>query len=130
MLGGRYGDDVHLYRAISQESPEEMAAKVAPIERTDTGAFSSRLDPMDIEIWNLQFQDSKYKCGDKVGGRDRIDHWNRPDQAKARAGAPGTRKIAKRYHANQYTYAGTAAKDGCLLACGELPLGCADLSLR
>src|SRR5258708_399734 len=29
LLGGRYGDDVHLYRAISQESPEQMAAKVA-----------------------------------------------------------------------------------------------------
>ena len=29
LLGGRYGADVHLYRAISQESPEQMAAKVA-----------------------------------------------------------------------------------------------------
>ena len=28
LLGGRYGDDVRLYRAISQESPEKMAAKV------------------------------------------------------------------------------------------------------
>ncbi|MBM3965963.1 MAG: mandelate racemase, partial [Planctomycetes bacterium] len=26
LMGGRYGDDFHLYRAISQESPEEMAA--------------------------------------------------------------------------------------------------------
>src|SRR5579864_9345114 len=25
LLGGRYGDDFHLYRAISQESPEAMA---------------------------------------------------------------------------------------------------------
>jgi len=29
MLGGRYGEDFHLYRAISQESPEEMAKSVA-----------------------------------------------------------------------------------------------------
>ncbi len=29
LLGGRYGDDFGLYRAISQESPDEMAAKVA-----------------------------------------------------------------------------------------------------
>ncbi len=29
LLGGRFGDDVHLYRAISQESPEAMAGKVA-----------------------------------------------------------------------------------------------------
>lgn len=29
LLGGRYGDDFPLYRAISQQSPEEMAGKVA-----------------------------------------------------------------------------------------------------
>jgi cis-L-3-hydroxyproline dehydratase len=29
LLGGRYGETVHLYRAISQESPEQMAANVA-----------------------------------------------------------------------------------------------------
>jgi L-alanine-DL-glutamate epimerase-like enolase superfamily enzyme len=29
LLGGRYGEDFALYRAISQESPAEMAAKVA-----------------------------------------------------------------------------------------------------
>src|SRR5438034_112533 len=29
LLGGRYGADVHLYRAISQDAPEAMAARVA-----------------------------------------------------------------------------------------------------
>src|SRR5436189_1662989 len=29
LLGGRYGEDFHLYRAISQEAPEVMAGKVA-----------------------------------------------------------------------------------------------------
>src|SRR6266567_9166859 len=29
LLGGRYGEDFGLYRAISQESPEEMASRVA-----------------------------------------------------------------------------------------------------
>src|SRR4029078_9644498 len=29
LLGGRYGEDFHLYRAISQESPEQMASRVA-----------------------------------------------------------------------------------------------------
>ena len=29
LLGGRFGESVRLYRAISQESPEQMAAKVA-----------------------------------------------------------------------------------------------------
>ena len=29
LLGGRYGDDFPLYRAISQDTPEAMADKVA-----------------------------------------------------------------------------------------------------
>jgi L-alanine-DL-glutamate epimerase-like enolase superfamily enzyme len=29
LLGGRYGDDVHLYRAISQDTPDAMAARVS-----------------------------------------------------------------------------------------------------
>jgi L-alanine-DL-glutamate epimerase-like enolase superfamily enzyme len=29
LLGGRFGDDVRLYRAISQEAPETMAARIA-----------------------------------------------------------------------------------------------------
>jgi L-alanine-DL-glutamate epimerase-like enolase superfamily enzyme len=29
LLGGRFGESVRLYRAISQESPQAMAAKVA-----------------------------------------------------------------------------------------------------
>src|SRR5687767_5006173 len=29
LMGGRYGEDFVLYRAISQESPDQMAAKVA-----------------------------------------------------------------------------------------------------
>jgi cis-L-3-hydroxyproline dehydratase len=29
LLGGRYGEDFHLYRAISQEAPEVMASRVA-----------------------------------------------------------------------------------------------------
>jgi L-alanine-DL-glutamate epimerase-like enolase superfamily enzyme len=29
LMGGRYGDKIDLYRAISQESPEQMAAKVS-----------------------------------------------------------------------------------------------------
>jgi len=29
LLGGRYGEDFHLYRAISQEDPQTMAARVA-----------------------------------------------------------------------------------------------------
>jgi hypothetical protein len=50
------------------------------------------LDPMDIETWELQIQESKYKSVDGLGGHDRIDQGNRPDQAKARAGAAGTQK--------------------------------------
>ena len=43
LLGGRYGDDFVLYRAISQESPEEMAQARGRISRPRAIAgFSSR----------------------------------------------------------------------------------------
>ena len=33
LLGGRFGDRIALYRAISQGTPEEMAGRVAPLPR-------------------------------------------------------------------------------------------------
>jgi len=47
---------------------------------------------MDIETWNLQIQESKYKCGDGLGGHDLVDQGNWLNQAEARAGASGTQK--------------------------------------
>ena len=41
LLGGRYGDDFALYRAISQEAPDAMAAKVGALPRPRATASSS-----------------------------------------------------------------------------------------
>ncbi|MDE2951506.1 MAG: mandelate racemase/muconate lactonizing enzyme family protein [Chloroflexota bacterium] len=52
LLGGRCGDDFVLYRAISQESPEEMAAKVAGYRDEGYRRFQLKVgaDPqLDIE---------------------------------------------------------------------------------
>jgi len=52
LLGGRYGDDFVLYRAISQESPEAMAAKVADYREEGYRRFQLKVgaDPLtDIE---------------------------------------------------------------------------------
>ena len=43
LLGGRYGEDFLLYRAISQESPQDMAKRVSPaIAPRATPSSSSR----------------------------------------------------------------------------------------
>ena len=51
LLGGRYGEDFHLYRAISQESPEAMAANVASYRAQGYRRFQLKVggDP-DVDI--------------------------------------------------------------------------------
>src|SRR4030095_445546 len=52
LLGGRYGDDFGLYRAISQESPAAMAAKVAGYRAEGYRRFQLKVggDPLvDVE---------------------------------------------------------------------------------
>ncbi|KKK89581.1 hypothetical protein LCGC14_2731660 [marine sediment metagenome] len=52
LLGGRYGEDFVLYRAISQQSPTQMAAKVAAYRAEGYGRFQLKVgaDPeTDIE---------------------------------------------------------------------------------
>jgi L-alanine-DL-glutamate epimerase-like enolase superfamily enzyme len=52
LLGGRFGDSIRLYRAISQESPEVMAEKVAGYKREGYTRFQLKVggDPdTDIE---------------------------------------------------------------------------------
>lgn len=52
LLGGRYGEDFHLYRAISQESPQTMASRVAGYRRAGYRRFQLKVggDPTeDIE---------------------------------------------------------------------------------
>src|SRR5215203_4729426 len=52
LMGGRFGETVRLYRAISQESPEQMAAKVARYRAEGYTRFQLKVggDPdQDIE---------------------------------------------------------------------------------
>jgi L-alanine-DL-glutamate epimerase-like enolase superfamily enzyme len=55
LLGGRFGDSVTLYRAISQESPEAMAAKVEGYWREGYRRFQLKVggDP-DVDIVRIR----------------------------------------------------------------------------
>jgi L-alanine-DL-glutamate epimerase-like enolase superfamily enzyme len=54
-MGGRFGENVRLYRAISQESPEEMARKVAGYRAEGYTRFQLKVggDP-DVDIERIQ----------------------------------------------------------------------------
>jgi L-alanine-DL-glutamate epimerase-like enolase superfamily enzyme len=67
LLGGRYGEDVHLYRAISQESPEEMAAKVAGYRAEGYRRFQLKAggDP-DVDIERIRAVAAKLQPGDRL----------------------------------------------------------------
>jgi L-alanine-DL-glutamate epimerase-like enolase superfamily enzyme len=49
LLGGRFGDDFHLYRAISQDTPERMAASVAGYRAEGYRRFQLKVgaDPLE-----------------------------------------------------------------------------------
>jgi L-alanine-DL-glutamate epimerase-like enolase superfamily enzyme len=55
LLGGRYGDDFVLYRAISQESPEEMARRVAGYRDEGYRRFQLKVggDP-DVDVERIR----------------------------------------------------------------------------
>jgi L-alanine-DL-glutamate epimerase-like enolase superfamily enzyme len=67
LLGGRYGGDVHLYRAISQESPEQMAAKVAGYRAEGYRRFQLKVggDP-DVDIERIRAVAAKLQTGDRL----------------------------------------------------------------
>jgi L-alanine-DL-glutamate epimerase-like enolase superfamily enzyme len=67
LLGGRYGEDVHLYRAISQESPEAMAAKVAGYRAEGYRRFQLKVggDP-DVDIARIFAVAAKLQPGDRL----------------------------------------------------------------
>jgi L-alanine-DL-glutamate epimerase-like enolase superfamily enzyme len=67
LLGGRYGDDVPLYRAISQQSPEEMAAKVAGYRAEGYRRFQLKVggDP-DVDIARIRAVSAKLQPGDRL----------------------------------------------------------------
>ncbi len=67
LLGGRYGSDFHLYRAISQESPEQMASKVAGYRAEGYRRFQLKVggDP-DTDIARIKAVSQVLETGDRL----------------------------------------------------------------
>jgi L-alanine-DL-glutamate epimerase-like enolase superfamily enzyme len=67
LLGGRYGDDFHLYRAISQESPTDMAGKVAGYRAEGYRRFQLKVggDP-DTDIERIRAVAAELRPGDRL----------------------------------------------------------------
>jgi cis-L-3-hydroxyproline dehydratase len=67
LLGGRSGDDITLYRAISQESPEEMAGKVAKYRAEGYRRFQLKVggDP-DVDIQRIKAVSTELQSGDRL----------------------------------------------------------------
>jgi L-alanine-DL-glutamate epimerase-like enolase superfamily enzyme len=67
LLGGRYGQDVHLYRAISQEAPEQMAAKVKSYKAEGYHRFQLKVggDP-DEDIARIRAAADQLQPGDRL----------------------------------------------------------------
>ena len=67
LLGGRYGDDYALYRAISQESPEKMAAKVAAYRAEGYSRFQLKVggNP-DKDVERIRAASQQLKTGDTL----------------------------------------------------------------
>jgi len=67
LLGGRYGEDIVLYRAISQEAPEAMAARVAEYRAEGYRRFQLKVggDP-DEDIARIRAAAEVLEPGDKL----------------------------------------------------------------
>ncbi|QJX00220.1 cis-3-hydroxy-L-proline dehydratase [Frigoriglobus tundricola] len=67
LLGGRYGEDFHLYRAISQEAPDAMAANVAGYREQGYRRFQLKVggDP-DTDIQRIKAVAAVLKPGDRL----------------------------------------------------------------
>jgi L-alanine-DL-glutamate epimerase-like enolase superfamily enzyme len=67
LLGGRYQSEVSLYRAISQESPEEMAAKVAKYRAEGYRRFQLKVggDP-DLDIERIRVVAAQLQPGERL----------------------------------------------------------------
>ena len=67
LLGGRFGEDFHLYRAISQESPQEMANRVAAYRAEGYRRFQLKVggDP-DVDIERIRAVAAKLLPGDRL----------------------------------------------------------------
>ena len=67
LLGGRYGDDYVLYRAISQEAPEAMASRVAGYRALGYRRFQLKVggDPLD-DIERIRAVAAQLEPGDAL----------------------------------------------------------------
>ena len=67
LLGGRYGDDIGLYRAISQEEPSAMAEKVAGYRAEGYRRFQLKVggDP-DVDIERIHSVAAELKPGERL----------------------------------------------------------------
>jgi L-alanine-DL-glutamate epimerase-like enolase superfamily enzyme len=67
LLGGRYGEDVHLYRAISQDTPDAMAGRVAAYRAEGYRRFQLKVggDP-DVDIARIETVASVLQIGDRL----------------------------------------------------------------
>ena len=67
LLGGRYGDDFGLYRAISQEPPETMAARVAVYRAEGYRRFQLKVggDPA-VDIDRIRAVTAQLRPGDRL----------------------------------------------------------------
>ncbi len=67
LLGGRYGDDFTLYRAISQESPEAMARRVADYRAEGYRRFQLKVGGApDTDITRIRAVAEKLQPGDRL----------------------------------------------------------------
>ena len=65
LLGGRVGPDFVLYRAISQEAPEEMAAKVAAYRAEGYGRFQLKVGgDVETDVERIQAVSAELRPGD------------------------------------------------------------------
>ena len=67
LLGGRYGADVHLYRAISQDTPDAMAERVAGYRAEGYRRFQLKVggDP-DVDIARIHTVAAVLQTGDRL----------------------------------------------------------------
>ncbi len=67
LLGGRYGDDFVLYRAISQQSPDEMAEKVAGYRAQGYTRFQLKVggDP-ETDVARIRAVAARLRPGDRL----------------------------------------------------------------
>lgn len=67
LLGGRYGESVHLYRAISQEAPDAMASRVAGYRAEGYHRFQLKVggEP-DVDIERIRAVSATLQKGDRL----------------------------------------------------------------